>query len=195
MKWYRQLHWQIILGMVLGLIFGIIAAKFQWSEFANDWIVPFGDIFMNLLKLIAVPLVLTSLVAGVASLSDFKKLSRMGSKTIGLYIATTAVAVTIGLLVVNVINPGERLPEKTREALKAQHQSTATSKTETAVEVDKRGPLQPLIDMVPDNFFGSASSNSNMLQLVFVSLLIGVCLLYTSPSPRDQRGSRMPSSA
>ena len=58
----------------------------------------------------------------------------MGSKTIGLYIATTAVAVTIGLLVVNVINPGERLPEKTREALKAQHQSTATSKTETAVE-------------------------------------------------------------
>ena len=72
MKWYRQLHWQIILGMVLGLSFGIIAAKFQWSEIANDWIAPFGDIFMNLLKLIAVPLVLTSLVAGVASLSDFK---------------------------------------------------------------------------------------------------------------------------
>ena len=184
MKWYRQLHWQIILGMVLGLIFGIIAAKFQWSEFANDWIVPFGDIFMNLLKLIAVPLVLTSLVAGVASLSDFKKLSRMGSKTIGLYIATTAVAVTIGLLVVNVINPGERLPEKTREALKAQHQSTATSKTETAVEVDKRGPLQPLIDMVPDNFFGSASSNSNMLQLVFVSLLIGVALVQVNQEQR-----------
>ena len=184
MKWYRQLHWQIILGMVLGLIFGIIAAKFQWSEFANDWIVPFGDIFMNLLKLIAVPLVLTSLVAGVASLSDFKKLSRMGGKTIGLYIATTAVAVTIGLLVVNVINPGERLPEKTREALKAQHQSTATSKTETAVEVDKRGPLQPLIDMVPDNFFGSASSNSNMLQLVFVSLLIGVALVQVNQEQR-----------
>ena len=184
MKWYRQLHWQIILGMVLGLIFGIIAAKFQWSEFANDWIVPFGDIFMNLLKLIAVPLVLTSLVAGVASLSDFKKLSRMGSKTIGLYIATTAVAVTIGLLVVNVINPGERLPEKTREALKAQHQSTATSKTETAVEVDKRGPLQPLIDMVPDNFFGSASSSSNMLQLVFVSLLIGVALVQVNQEQR-----------
>ena len=184
MKWYRQLHWQIILGMVLGLIFGIIAAKFQWSEFASDWIVPFGDIFMNLLKLIAVPLVLTSLVAGVASLSDFKKLSRMGGKTIGLYIATTAVAVTIGLLVVNVIKPGEKLPEKTREELKAQHQSTASSKSETAEIVGERGPLQPLIDMVPDNFFGSASSNSNMLQLVFVSLLIGIALVQVNQEQR-----------
>ena len=97
MKWYRKLHWQIILGMILGLIYGIAAAQFQWTGFATNWVVPFGDIFMNLLKLIAVPLVLTSLVAGVASLSDFKKLSRMGSKTIGLYIATTAVAVTAAL--------------------------------------------------------------------------------------------------
>ena len=72
MKWYRKLHWQIILGMILGLIYGIAAAQFQWTGFATNWVVPFGDIFMNLLKLIAVPLVLTSLVAGVASLSDFR---------------------------------------------------------------------------------------------------------------------------
>ena len=112
MKWYRKLHWQIILGMILGLIYGIAAAQFQWTGFATNWVVPFGDIFMNLLKLIAVPLVLTSLVAGVASLSDFKKLSRMGSKTIGLYIATTAVAVTIGLLVVNTLQPGSQAPRR-----------------------------------------------------------------------------------
>ena len=186
MKWYRKLHWQIILGMILGLIYGIAAAQFQWVGFATNWVVPFGDIFMNLLKLIAVPLVLTSLVAGVASLSDFKKLSRMGSKTIGLYIATTAVAVTIGLLVVNTLQPGAKLAEldDTQEELKADYKSKAESKEETAKIIDERGPLQPLIDMVPDNFFGSASSNSNMLQLVFVSLLIGIALVQVSDEHR-----------
>ncbi|MBT5619690.1 MAG: dicarboxylate/amino acid:cation symporter [Verrucomicrobia bacterium] len=186
MKWYRKLHWQIILGMILGLVYGIAAAQFQWTGFATNWVVPFGDIFMNLLKLIAVPLVLTSLVAGVASLSDFKKLSRMGSKTIGLYIATTAVAVTIGLLVVNTLQPGAKLAEldDTQEELKADYKSKAESKEETAKIIDERGPLQPLIDMVPDNFFGSASSNSNMLQLVFVSLLIGIALVQVSDEHR-----------
>ena len=172
------------MGMILGLIFGILAAKFQWTKFSADWIVPFGDIFMNLLKLIAVPLVLTSLVAGVASLSDFKKLSRMGGKTIGLYIATTAVAVTIGLLVVNLIAPGNHLPRETKDELSAQHKSTAAAKGETAESVKDRGPLQPLVDMVPDNFFGSASSNSNMLQLVFVSLLIGIALVQVKQEHR-----------
>ena len=184
MKWYRKLHWQIILGMILGLIYGIAAAQFQWTGFATNWVVPFGDIFMNLLKLIAVPLVLTSLVAGVASLSDFKKLSRMGGKTISLYIATTAVAVTIGLLVVNTLKPGKNLPPETREELKADYESKVEDKEKEAKKVDERGPLQPLIDMVPDNFFGSASSNSNMLQLVFVSLLIGIALVQVSQEHR-----------
>ncbi len=184
MKWYRKLHWQIILGMILGLIYGIAAAYFQWTGFATNWVVPFGDIFMNLLKLIAVPLVLTSLVAGVASLSDFKKLSRMGGKTISLYIATTAVAVTIGLLVVNTLKPGKNLPPETREELKADYESKVEDKEKEAKKVDERGPLQPLIDMVPDNFFGSASSNSNMLQLVFVSLLIGIALVQVSQEHR-----------
>ena len=184
MKWYRKLHWQIILGMILGLIYGIAAAQFQWTGFATNWVVPFGDIFMNLLKLIAVPLILTSLVAGVASLSDFKKLSRMGGKTISLYIATTAVAVTIGLLVVNTLKPGKNLPPEIRKELKADYESKVEDKEKEAKKVDERGPLQPLIDMVPDNFFGSASSNSNMLQLVFVSLLIGIALVQVNQEHR-----------
>ena len=186
MKWYRKLHWQIILGMILGLIYGIAAAKYQWVGFATNWVVPFGDIFMNLLKLIAVPLVLTSLVAGVASLSDFKKLSRMGTKTIGLYIATTAVAVTIGLLVVNVLQPGAKLPDATKAKLEAQFQANAADKAkgDSTEAARQRGPLQPLVDMVPDNFFGSASSNRNMLQLVFVSLLIGISLVQVSSEHR-----------
>ena len=187
MKWYRKLHWQIIIGMILGLIYGIVAAQFQWTGFANNWVVPFGDIFMNLLKLIAVPLVLTSLVAGVASLSDFKKLSRMGGKTIGLYITTTAIAVTIGLLVVNTINPGNRLPAETKANLEKQFQANANAKAQgQSVESAKaRGPLQPLVDMVPDNFFGSASSNRNMLQLVFVALLIGIALVQVNSEHRQ----------
>ena len=186
MKWYRKLHWQIILGMILGLIYGIAAAQYQWTGFATNWVVPFGNIFMNLLKLIAVPLVLTSLVAGVASLSDFKKLSRMGSKTIGLYIATTAVAVTIGLLVVNTLQPGAKLPDETRAKLETQFQANAADKAkgDTTEAARQRGPLQPLVDMVPDNFFGSASSNRNMLQLVFVSLLIGISLVQVSSEHR-----------
>ena len=187
MRWYRKLHWQIILGMILGLIYGIAAAQFQWTGFATNWVVPFGDIFMNLLKLIAVPLVLTSLVAGVASLSDFKKLSRMGSKTIGLYIATTAVAVTIGLLVVNTLQPGAKLPDATKAKLEAQFQANAADKAkgDSTEAARQRGPLQPLVDMVPDNFFGSASSNRNMLQLVFVSLLIGIALVQVSSKHRQ----------
>ncbi|MEC9080160.1 MAG: dicarboxylate/amino acid:cation symporter [Verrucomicrobiota bacterium] len=187
MKWYRKLHWQIIIGMILGLIYGIVAAQFQWTGFAKNWIVPFGDIFMNLLKLIAVPLVLTSLVAGVASLSDFKKLSRMGGKTISLYITTTAIAVTIGLLVVNTIKPGNRLPDETKANLEKQFLANANAKAkgESVDSAKARGPLQPLVDMVPDNFFGSASSNSNMLQLVFVALLIGIALVQVNSEHRQ----------
>ena len=101
MKWYQKLHWKIIIGMVLGLVWGIVAVMMGWQEFTLDWISPWGKIFINMLKLIAVPLVLTSLIVGVASLSDVKKLSRMGGKTIAIYLSTTAIAVTIGLLSVN----------------------------------------------------------------------------------------------
>src|SRR5690606_27105809 len=106
MTWYRKLHWQIILGLVLGLIYGVVAAASQWGEFTADWIAPFGTVFLNALKLIAVPLVLASLVTGVASLSDLRKLSRIGGKTIAIYLATTTIAVTLGLLLVNIVKPG-----------------------------------------------------------------------------------------
>ena len=184
MAWYKQLHWQILLGMVLGALFGVAAAQYGWGQFTTDWVAPFGKIFLNLLKLIAMPLVITSLICGVASLSDFKKLSRMGGKTIGLYLATTAVAVTIGLLVVNAIKPGDRLPNETKAQLEAKYQADATKRQETTATVKERGPLQPLIDMVPDNFFGSASSNRNMLQIVFFSLLAGIALVQVREEKR-----------
>ena len=184
MPWYKQLHWQIILGMILGALYGVFAASQGWGEFTQNWISPFGKIFLNLLKLIAMPLVLTSLICGVASLSDFKKLSRMGGKTIGLYLATTAIAVTIGLCVVNTINPGDKLPKETVASLKAQYEADVAKRSEIADSAKERGPLQPLVDMVPDNFFGSASSNRNMLQIVFFSLLMGVALIQIQEDKR-----------
>ena len=172
-----QLHWKIIIGLVLGLLFGIMAASQGWGKFTSDWIVPFGKIFINLLKLIAVPLVLSSLITGVASLSDLKKLSRIGGKTITIYIATTAIAVTIGLITVNLLEPGETVPDDMKIKLQNTYQSAASGKLEAAEEVKDRSVLQPIVDMVPSNFFSSASNNRNMLQVVFVAIIIGIALI------------------
>lgn len=172
-----ELHWKIIIGLVLGLIFGVLAAANGWGEFTTNWITPFGKIFINLLKLIAVPLVLSSLITGVASLSDLKKLSRIGGKTITIYIVTTAISVTIGLVSVNLLKPGDTVPEDMKVKLQETYKSAASGKLEAADQIKERRPLQPIVDMVPSNFFSSASNNRNMLQVVFVALIIGIALI------------------
>jgi len=173
-----QLHWKIIIGLVLGTIYGIASAINGWSDFTSNFISPFGTIFLNLLKLIAVPLVVSSLITGVASLSDTRKLSRIGWKTIALYISTTAVAVSIGLILVNVLEPGAGIPEDFQESLSQEYVDKAASKQDLANSVqNNRGPLQPLVDMVPSNMFSAASNNSNMLQIVFISIIFGIALI------------------
>jgi Na+/H+-dicarboxylate symporter len=172
-----ELHWKIIIGLVLGLIFGVLAAANGWGGFTTNWIAPFGKIFINLLKLIAVPLVLSSLITGVASLSDLKKLSRIGGKTITIYIVTTAISVTIGLVSVNLLKPGDTVPEDMKVKLQETYKSEASGKLEAADQIKERRPLQPIVDMVPSNFFSSASNNRNMLQVVFVAIIIGIALI------------------
>ncbi|MBT7195001.1 MAG: dicarboxylate/amino acid:cation symporter, partial [Candidatus Marinimicrobia bacterium] len=140
-------------------------------------------IFINLLKLIAVPLVLSSLITGVASLSDLKKLSRIGGKTITIYIATTAIAVTIGLIAVNILQPGETVPEDMKVKLQETYQTAASGKLDAAEQVKDRSKLQPIVDMVPSNFFSSASNNRNMLQVVFVAIIFGIALIQI---PKDK---------
>ena len=171
------LHLQIIIGLVLGLAYGILSSLSGWSSFTSDWIAPFGTIFINLLKLIAVPLVLCSLITGVASLSDLKKLSRIGGKTIAIYLFTTTIAVTLGLVLVNTMQPGNQVPEDMKIQLQETYRDKAELRAGSAQEVKERGPLQPIVDMVPSNVFQSATSNRNMLQIVFVAILMGIGLI------------------
>ena len=173
------LHWQIIIGLILGLVYGIISTKLGWGIFTLNWIAPFGVIFINLLKLIAVPLVLASLISGVASLSDMNKLSRIGGKTIAIYIFTTAVAVSIGLISVNTLRPGDKIPSDMKIKLQSQYNNEVNKKSNNINEIKERGPLQPLVDMIPSNFFLSASNNRNMLQVVFIAIFIGIGIVKT----------------
>jgi Na+/H+-dicarboxylate symporter len=180
MTWYRKLHWQIIAGLILGLVYGVVAAANGWGEFTRDWIAPFGTVFLNALKLIAVPLVLASLVTGVASLSDLRKLSRIGGKTIAIYLATTTIAVTLGLLLVNIIRPGSQVPAEMRLELEQTYAADAGARQEGALAAQDRGPLQLLVDIVPENAFAAMMNNSNMLQVVFLALFLGIGLVQVS---------------
>ena len=165
--------------MVLGVLFGIASIQFGIPpEFTIKYIKPFGTIFVNSLKMIAVPLVLASLIVGVSNLGDVTKLSRMGGKTIALYLVTTVIAITIGLLCVNIIQPGKKLPESTREELMSVYSQDVDTRQGAAEQLKESGPLQPLVDIVPENVFISFADNGSMLQVVFVALLIGVALLY-----------------
>ena len=177
MPWYRQSHWRILIALVLGLIYGVVAAYAGWGDFTADWIAPFGTIFLRLLLLVAVPLVLASLITGIASLSDLNKLSRIGGKTIAIYLATTLIALLIGLVIVNLMNPGAVVPESVRARLQDTYQGDVAEREALAVEVRNRGPLQPLVDMVPDNIVGAASDNRRMLNIVFLAFLFGVALM------------------
>lgn len=172
------LHWQILTGMALGVIFALILSNFEWgSGFINDWIKPFGTIFINALKLIAVPLILASLIKGVSDLKDISKLSQMGARTILTYIATTVIAVSIGLGVVNLVKPGNTITEETREELVASYGGEADLKRQDAEKQKNAGPLQALVDIVPGNIIGASSSNSNMLQVIFFAIFFGIGLI------------------
>ncbi len=210
------LHWKIIIGLVLGIIWALLSSQLGWSEFTIDWIAPFGTIFINLLKLIAVPLVLVSIISGVANIGDASSLGKMGGKTLLAYLLTTLFAVGLGLLLVNIIQPGKLIDEQSRIdnrisyeiwAASEGHQikdgvnylqdpafferaqkitdlsrgelkdAAVTEKMHTAEKTKEATPLQPLVDIVPENFFFSLSDNGLMLQIIFFGIFFGVCLL------------------
>ena len=172
------LHTKILIGMTLGLVFGLIGMQSEWlAGFTIDFIKPIGTIFIRSLKMIAVPLVLASLIIGVANIGDISKLSRMGGKTLAIFVVTTVISITIGLGLVAIFKPGHKLSESTRMDLMAEFDANAEGKISFAEQVQSRGPLDPLVNMVPDNIFLAATNNSSMLQVVFFAILVGVALL------------------
>lgn len=191
------LHWKILIGMALGILFSLVLLQTAWGNqmvpymdgekkqgalFVAYWIKPFGDIFINALKLIAIPLILASLIKGIADLKEISKLSKLGFKTLGIYLVTTVFAVSVGLTLVNVINPGGSINEQTRtellDAYGVSTQSNVVSKAEEEKLLrEKIGPLKPLVDVVPDNLFNAASENKNMLQVIFFAILFGIGLI------------------
>ena len=211
------LHWQIIIGLILGIVWALGSSALGWSSFTIDWIAPFGTIFINLLKLIAVPLVLFSIINGVAGIGDPASLGRMGGKTLLAYLITTVFAVTVGLVLVNLIGPGKLIDEESKidnrisyevwansqgyqikdginylqepkfmerakritDLSKAELQdASVSSKLETADNAKESGPLQPLVDIVPQNFFKALGDNGLMLQVIFFGLFFGISLLF-----------------
>ena len=174
------LHWKIVIGIVMGMLFGFSMTFFSWgNDFVTNWILPIGTIFVRLLKLIAVPLILASLIKGISDLKDIAKFKDMGLKTFGLYLMTTLVAIFIGLALVNIFVPGEGISSETIEKLTATYanDSGVTSKIASASAQQQDGPLQFVIDMVPDNVFYALSDNSLMLQVIFFAIFFAISML------------------
>lgn len=174
------LHWKILIGMLTGVLFGIIMLNINGGDlFVNNWIKPLGTIFVKLLKLIAIPLILASLIKGISDLKDISKFKTIGSKTIVTYIITTVIAISIGLILVNVINPGAGISSETVERLTTTYSESSgvQSKLAEATNQIQSSPLQFLVDTVPDNAFKAMSNNSLMLQVIFFTIFLGISML------------------
>jgi len=212
------LHWKILIAMILGILWSILSGALGWNQFTENWIDPFGTIFINILKFIAVPLVLFSIITGVAGLGDPSKLGRMGAKTLGMYLITTVFSVSVGLLLVNFFGPGVQNNEETKLNHRLEYEVwaldnnievkdgrnlMATVSLEKVTEIrakissdmstdeyqkaamkndsknanKKKGPLQPLIDMVPSNLIQALGNGKLMLQVIFFALFFGIAMI------------------
>ncbi len=172
------LHWRILIGMAAGVLFAVALTQFAWGkDFIVDWIKPFGTIFINALKLIAIPLILASLIKGIADLNNLTQLSKMGLRTVLIYLATTIIAVSLGLAIVNIVRPGTAVTEETRAQLISSYGSQAGDRITAAEKQKSSGPLKALEDLVPENIMAAASSNGNMLQVIVFAIFFGIGLI------------------
>ncbi len=181
MKRSIPLYLLILIGMAAGILFGIIAVHLGWHQFTNNWIKPWGTIFINLLKLIAIPLIIVSLINGISGLDDVSRLSRIGFKTMGLYLVTTILAVSIGLIAANLIRPGNFFTSDIQLEYSSDSLSQAAGNPDSV-----SGPLQFIVNLIPDNIFDALTDNSRMLQIIFFSLLFGVSIVLTNQEKTRQ---------
>ncbi len=171
------LYLQILLGMIAGIIIGIIALQADEITFVQHWVRPWGQLFIRLLQLIAIPLVFTSLIKGVTGLKDISRFSRIGGKTIVLYLATTVVAVILGLSMGLLVKPGALVDSEQIAPMQESYQTVVSEKRAVAEQTHDQGPLAFLNDMVPANIVSASGDNSKMLQVIFFALFFGVAAL------------------
>ncbi|MCA1757461.1 MAG: dicarboxylate/amino acid:cation symporter [Bacteroidales bacterium] len=164
---------KIIAGMILGFAWGMIAVKTGLEKFTEDWVVPWGNILLKLLKLIAIPLIFVSLVKGISSITDISRLSRIGLKTVGIFFISTFIATALGLLVANTVKPGITGNGTGRSELSDTWDSSLSNK----VAGEEAGPLRFFEEIVPDNVFGAIGDNSKMLQIILFSMLFGIAMV------------------
>lgn len=160
------LAWQILIGLVVGIIVGAI---FFGNPNVASYLQPIGDIFLRLIKMIVIPIVISSIIVGVASVGDTKKLGRLGGKTIIYFEIITTVAIIIGLFVANIFHPGSGVD------MGALQKTDINSYVETASEVKSHGFADTFVNIVPSNIF-AAFVEGNMLAIIFFSVLFGLGL-------------------
>ena len=161
------LHIKILLGM----IFGAAAGIFFGSEIGE--IKPLGTAFIRAIQMIVVPLVLASLITGTASLGDISKMKRIGSKTLAYYLISTAVAITIGLVLANLLQPGSGMDAGVKARLLESYSQEASSKL--TVAQNPISVVDTFLNMIPKNPF-EALSGASMLQIIFFSIITGIAL-------------------
>ena len=174
------LHWKILIGMISGVIFGFAMLQFDGgAEFVNNLIKPLGVVFIKLLKLIAIPLILASLIKGISDLKDISKLASIGVKTIVIYVLTTIIAISIGISLVNFFSPGDAVSDNTILKLTEVYSDNDSLQTKIseANKQQQNGPIDFLVDIVPENAFSALSNNKLMLQVIFLAIFIGISLL------------------
>lgn len=179
------LYIRILLGMILGIVAGVIALYLNGANFVTDWVKPWGTIFIRLLQLIAVPLVFISLLKGVTGLKDISRFSRLGGRTIGIYILTTIVAIAVGLVLVLTIRPGNLFDSSSAEAMQRDYSQVVEEKKMQAEQAQNLGPLSFLDEIIPDNIVAAASNNSRMLQVIFFAILLGLATI-SLPSSKTE---------
>jgi len=179
-----QLWKKILLGLATGVAAGLIAnlGDIGWLKSVLGWIEPVGTVFIRLIMMIVVPLVVASIILGTASLGDIRRLGRLGGKTVAYYLITTAVAVTIGLLVSNIVRPGSRIDPATRDQLSATFSDQAASSMTMAA--GKPSVRETLERLVPSNVIGAAASG-DLLPLIIFSIIFGAAITLITEDRRN----------
>jgi Na+/H+-dicarboxylate symporter len=151
--------------------------SFGQGEVVQLWIKPWGNIFIRMLQLIAVPLVLVSLIKGVTGIEDIRRFSQIGLKALLIYMSTTVCAILVGLALVLSVKPGNFVDAAVASQMKESYQHVVNEKMSAAESTSEQGPLSFLNDIVPDNLFAASSNNSKMLQVIFFAIFFGIAAI------------------